>query len=131
MTTKPLPLLLAALLAACGETETAAPPPRDDVGQAGVFSFHLDLEPAVPVGVIDATLTITREGAPVTGAYVWVEAKMPSHTHISAAVRAEEIGDGRYAIDGLEVEMPGDWELALDAEAGGTKDSIEFDVFVE
>ncbi len=131
MPMKPFTLLCAVVLAACGDADPVSPPPRDDVGEAGVFAFHLDLDQAVPVGVIDATLTITRDGAPVTGAYVWVEAKMPSHTHTSAALRAEEIGDGRYAIDGLEVEMPGDWELALDAEAGGARDSIEFDVFVE
>ena len=128
---KPLSMLLACLLAACGGAEPDLPSPRDDVGEAGVFAFHLELEDAVPAGAIDATLTITRAGAPVTGAYVWVEAKMPSHTHVSSALRAEEIGDGQYAFEGLEVEMPGDWELALDAEADGAKDSIQFEVFVE
>jgi hypothetical protein len=120
-----------AVLLGCGDPPAEAPTPRENVGEAGVLTFHLDLEAAVPAGAVDATLTITRDGTPVTGAYVWVSATMPSHAHASSALRAEELGGGDYAIDGLELGMPGEWALDLDAEADGIEDHIRFEVFVE
>lgn len=119
------------VIAACSSTSEEAPQTDDGIGDAGVLAFRLDIGDSVPVGPLHAELTITREGQPVTGANVWVAAKMPGHTHASDGRRAEELGGGVYEIDGIALDMPGEWELELDAEAEDAHDSASFEVLVE
>lgn len=130
MTRSILPILL--VLVGCSQaTAERDEPVREGVGESGVLEFELDLAGAVPAGKVSAELTLSRDGVPVEGANVWVSARMPGHTHVESAGRAEEVGEGTYAITGLEVAMPGEWELDLDAEAADAHDTATFELLVE
>lgn len=127
--------LLPLLLFAFGCSTTAASeedvPIRESVGQRGELEFELDMADAIPVGRVSAALTILRDGSPVEGANVWVTARMPGHTHAESGARAEDVGEGTYEIAELELTMPGEWSLELDAEAADAHDKVTFEILVE
>jgi hypothetical protein len=125
--------MLAAALAACGSADAPAesPDPFTATGEAGLFEFELQLDDGAAVGALDGDILIMRDGAPVTGAEVWVTASMSSHTHGMSDARAEEAGDGRYRLTGLDVSMAGEWQVEIDALATGAEDTAVFEVYVE
>ncbi len=126
-----VPLLAGLVVVACGSPPPADVDPLSALGDAGVMRFELSLDAPAAVGSVEGDVVVTRDGAPVTGADVRVTAHMASHTHGSSDIRAEEEGQGRYRVTGLEVTMAGEWELEIDALAIGAEDSTVFEVYVE
>ncbi|MBL9021376.1 MAG: FixH family protein [Myxococcales bacterium] len=130
MTRSILPFIL--VLVGCSQaTAERDEPVREDVGESGVLEFELDLAGAVPAGKVSAELTILRDDVPLEGVNVWITARMPGHTHTESAARADDLGEGIYEINDLELMMPGEWTLELDAEAEGAHDTVTFEILVE
>ena len=98
-------------------------------GRAGTWKFVLaESSPAPPargrntwtVKLLDAS------GKPVTGAKIAVTAFMPAHGHSSPTTPImTPAGDG-YSIGPISLFMPGLWEVTVDAEAAGIRDSTVF-----
>ncbi len=75
------------------------------------------------VQVLDASAT------PAAGCTATVTAFMPDHGHGAAA--APTWGEdaaviGQYTVDGIDMFMPGYWELTFDLDCGGTTDSVVY-----
>lgn len=60
-----------------------------------------------------------RAGAAVTEATITVAGDMPAHRHgLPTAPRVTAVlGPGRYLLEGMKFQMPGDWELQFTIEA--------------
>jgi hypothetical protein len=125
-----LGLGLAALAMGC-----AAPPPAaeesDKLGARGALRFSLDApalregENALEVAVLEAT---SRQG--VTHALVVAEASMPSMHHAPEVGVVTDLGEGRYAVEGLVFSMPGTWRLHIEATRDTLEDETTFDLDV-
>ena len=68
----------------------------------------------------------SAEGDTVEGATFDVTGGMPVHDHgLATAPRVtEELGNGRYRLDGMRFHMAGEWELTVAVIANGYTDSF-------
>lgn len=58
----------------------------------------------------DVTVDVARNGAPVTGATVCIEAAMSAMAHGGISGKAKEMPGGRYQFSDMGVGMQGSWE---------------------
>ncbi len=75
------------------------------------------------VQVLDAT------NAPVAGCEATVTSFMPDHGHGAAAAPTwseDTAVIGQYTVDGIDMFMPGFWELTIDLDCDGTTDSVVY-----
>ncbi|EYD74270.1 auxin-binding protein [Rubellimicrobium mesophilum DSM 19309] len=106
---------------------------REKATEAGLYMAAVaPVEEPVTVGPMHAwTVTLTdRDGAPLDGARITVDGGMPQHGHglpTSPAV-TQDLGGGRYLIEGMKFNMPGWWELDLSIEGPAGTDSVTFDL---
>ncbi len=77
------------------------------------------------------TVTLTDgDGTPVDGARITIGGGMPQHGHglpTSPAV-TQELGRGRYLVEGVKFNMPGWWELDLGIEGPAGADFVTFNL---
>jgi hypothetical protein len=90
-------------------------------------SFVSSLEP-IPINRIHnwELTVVTAAGEAVDDAEIAVEGGMPAHDHgLPTRPRvAEELGDGRYRIEGLRFHMAGRWEIWVTIRAHGRTDTV-------
>jgi hypothetical protein len=109
-----------------------SPPVRAEqsewISERGIFavSFESSLDPIVINQMHSWVLQITAEGDPVLDAELVIIGGMPAHDHgLATSPRVtEELGEGRYRLDGLRFHMHGDWEILIEIEADGTTDFV-------
>lgn len=121
-----LPSLVLALLAgACssvdpvGASSASGAFPADPLmtlhTEAGALGIEVRTSPSQPPsrGTVSVEYTVTEaSGAPATGLTLLVEAWMPSMGHgASTKPKVSEEGQGKYVAEGVELSMPGRWEL--------------------
>ena len=138
----PLPFALLALLllllAACGAPATPVVSPAiatpdlattrtTDQGRF-VAAYTSDLQPPAINKVHGWTLDITTpDGSPVNGAEIAVEGGMPVHNHgLPTTPQVSAAGDGRYRVEGIKYQMPGEWDVTVRVDAGGVHDEVTF-----
>jgi hypothetical protein len=94
----------------------------------GVYdiSYESLIEPIEINRIHSWVLTVTSEGEPVTGAAISVSGGMPAHDHgMPTRPRVtEELGDGRYRLEGVRFHMNGEWQLSVEIEAHGRRDTV-------
>lgn len=85
---------------------------------------------AIPVNALfELELELAAGGAPLEGAEVGVSAFMPDHGHgLNYVPLTEELGGGRYRVDGLLFHMPGFWQLHVDVVRDGVASRASFDL---
>jgi hypothetical protein len=90
-------------------------------------SFVSSLEP-IPINQIHHwELTIvTAAGEAVVGAEITIEGGMPAHDHgLPTWPRvSQELGEGRYRVEGLRFHMAGHWEIYVTIKAQGRTDTV-------
>ena len=96
--------------------------------QRGIYAVQYEsaLDPIEINRMHSWVLVVTRDGQPVEGAEIRVSGGMPAHDHgmpTRPRVTAD-LGDGRYQLDGMRFHMNGDWEIALEIEANGSRDTV-------
>jgi hypothetical protein len=71
---------------------------------------------------------VTAAGQPVAGAHIAFDGGMPQHGHgLPTQPRVtEELGDGRYRLDGMKFSMTGWWEMKVKIDAAPGKDQVTF-----
>jgi hypothetical protein len=93
----------------------------------GIFtvSFTSSLEPIEINRIHSWTLTITSDGNPVIGAELEITGGMPAHDHgmPTRPRMTEELGEGRYRLDGMRFHMNGKWEVSIEIKAEGRRDT--------
>jgi hypothetical protein len=70
-----------------------------------------------------------RDGDTVEGASISVDGDMPEHGHgLPTEPRVEEVGDGRYEVNGMKFQMGGFWyvQFSIAAEPGRDVARVEF-----
>jgi hypothetical protein len=79
------------------------------------------------------TLQVTTpSGAPVSDARVTVDGGMPQHGHglPTQPQVTGVLGDGAYLIEGMKFQMAGWWVVDVTVEAGGTRDTVRFNLLL-
>ena len=94
----------------------AAPEKLEGTGVEKRFNFKIVLKPEKPPlnALFEAETIVTdaKTGEPVTGLTVSLDATMPEHRHgMMTEPVHKEIGEGRYATEGMKLHMPGSWEF--------------------
>lgn len=86
----------------------------------------------VPVGTIQSwTVAVTTpDGKPVEGADLSIDGGMPQHGHgLPTEPRfTEDLGGGRYKVEGVKFNMPGWWTLTLTVSSMAGTDSATFNL---
>jgi hypothetical protein len=103
---------------------------------AGTYVVSLrPLVSVVPINQIHAweIAITTADGKPVDGAHISFDGGMPQHRHgFPTRPRVtEEMGNGRYRLDGVKFSMTGWWEMKLQIQAGQRSDKIIFNTVVD
>jgi len=99
--------------------------------------FEVSYEPSprpVHVNALHTwTLVISdAAGRPVSGAQVSVDGGMPAHGHgLPTAPQVKSLGEGRYLLEGIKFQMPGQWVVTLHIVSGGAADSVTFHLKLE
>ena len=72
----------------------------------------------------------TAEGKPVSDAVITVDGGMPEHNHglPTAPEVTENLGDGRYRVEGVKFSMSGWWELRFDISSPAGEDKVTFNL---
>ena len=110
----------------------ACPAAADDDGwltRSGYYrvNFESALDPIVINAMHHWIFTVTTpDGAPVTGAVITATGGMPEHNHglPTAPQMTAELGKGRYRVDGFRFHMTGEWELLVNIDVDGRRDSV-------
>lgn len=88
----------------------------------------------VTVGQMHAwTVRLTdAKGQPVKGAAIAISGGMPQHGHglPSAPAVTQDMGDGRYLIEGMKFNMPGWWEIDLGIKGPTGFDTVTFNILL-
>lgn len=119
-------------LNACSEAAVHADENHGE--HAGTLQITASMDPDPPrVGqnVLNA-LVLDRDGAPVDGATVTVTAEMPMHGHGStehAVVTGG--GEGQYTADPVTFQMPGMWQVTVQAKTENDTGSKTFEYNVQ
>ena len=117
------------------------PPPADlDVSLTRPSDHGLyvgTLEPGtstVPVGTIQSwtVLVTTPDGKPVEHASLAFDGGMPQHGHglPTKPQVTEELGDGKYRLEGVKFNMSGWWKLALEIDGPAGSDTATFNLIL-
>jgi hypothetical protein len=74
-----------------------------------------------------------RSGADVLGAAIAIAGGMPAHGHgLPTQPRVtEELGGGRYRIEGVKLNMVGAWVIEVFVETSALRDRLRFDLAVD
>lgn len=132
-------ILLVSALAGCS---MFAPPPADlDVRMtrpsehaAYVVSMR-PLRPQVAINELHSwEIKVTSAaGQPVQHARIGFDGGMPQHHHgFPTSPRVtEELGDGRYRLDGMKFSMTGWWEMKLTIDSAIGADKVTFNTVIE
>lgn len=104
---------------------------RDDL-YTGVI---VDASPSPPMQFLNDWVIdfVDADGAPVDGITLdFAESFMPAHNHdgLRDPEWAEEGEPGRFAVDGINMWMPGPWEVRFDVTGPDGSDRIVFDVCI-
>jgi hypothetical protein len=74
----------------------------------------------------------TADGDPVTGATITLVGDMPKHGHgfPTEPEVTEELGGGKYRVEGLKFSMPGWWVVTFHVAAGDSRESASFNLYL-
>lgn len=94
----------------------------------GVYeiSYESLLDPIEINRIHSWILTVTSDGEPVTGAVITASGGMPVHDHgMPTRPRITgELGDGRYRLEGMRFHMNGEWQISVEIDANGRRDTV-------
>jgi hypothetical protein len=94
----------------------------------GVYEigFESQVEPIEINRIHGWILTVTSEGEPVEGAEITVSGGMPAHDHgMPTRPRVtQDLGGGRYKLEGMRFHMNGKWQISVEIDANGRRDTV-------
>ncbi|WP_423065364.1 FixH family protein [Devosia sp. CN2-171] len=122
-----------------GAVAMMQPPPADlDLSLTRTTEQGLyvgTLEPGaspVPVGTMQSWTVVvtTADGQPLEHAELSIDGGMPQHGHglPTEPQVTDELGGGRYRIEGMKFNMPGWWTITLEVSGAAGTDSATFNL---
>lgn len=125
-----LTLLLAFLLAACGQSAPAGlPAPVTKTVDGISVTLAASQNPSVNAAQEWVVTLKDAAGQPITGADVFLDLLMPAMPMGQNKPLATPRGDGTYVAQGV-YSMSGAWHVVVHAEIAGTEHEIVFEVDV-
>jgi len=116
-------------------------PETDELGQSRSTDnalFQVRIEPAIdplPLNRMHGWVLslVDASGAPVDSAEILVEGGMPAHNHgmPTSPQVTDNLGEGRYQIEGVQFQMPGHWVMTFNISAGGQLDSVTYNLMLQ
>jgi hypothetical protein len=116
-------------------------PETDELGQSRSTDnalFQVRIEPAIdplPLNRMHGWVLslVDAAGAPVDGAVILVEGGMPAHNHgmPTSPQVTDNLGEGRYQIEGVQFQMPGHWVIRFNISADGLSDSVTYNLMLQ
>jgi len=130
---------LAAIVAVFVYMRLAMTPPAElDVSRSratagGLYNVAIspESEPIQQNALHGWTVTVTtRDGQPVSDAQISVDGGMPQHGHglPTSPQITDNLGDGRYRLEGVRFNMSGWWVLRFSVTAPAGTDTVEFNL---
>lgn len=104
------------------------------VGARGVYQIELESPGELQLNLLESWIltVLDAAGSPVENAIIAIDGGMPAHGHglPTAPAITEELGEGRYRLDGVKFNMMGEWvlRLAIEGAAGSDEVTIEFEL---
>jgi hypothetical protein len=96
-----------------------------------VSALEAGISPVAVGPIHNWTVEVTTpDGTPLDHAKISIEGGMPQHGHglPTAPKVTQELGDGRYLIEGMKFNMPGWWTLTLYIEGSAGSDQATFNL---
>lgn len=122
------PLLIAMLFLTLQGSAVAGDDEREWLSVRGIFKASFEVDDPIEINKIHSwVLSIqTISGDPVTTAEISVDGGMPLHDHgMPTRPRVtENLGNGRYRLEGLRFHMNGQWEVSVTVKADGEVDTV-------
>jgi len=101
---------------------------REWLSVRGIFKASFEVDDPIEINKIHSwVLSIqTMSGDPVNTAEISVDGGMPLHDHgMPTRPRVtENLGNGRYRLEGLRFHMNGQWEVSVTVKADGEVDTV-------
>lgn len=121
-------VVAAAALAACG----ASAPMEEAHSDSGDIKIVVESDPApTTTGDVELLLTITdKDGAPIEGAEVKVQAEHPAMSGMGMSGLATDLGGGKYSIK-ANFEDSGDWMLTISVHKDGVDHEEEIELKIQ
>ena len=98
------------------------------------LSYKSGIEP-LPINTIHSWTLILKkaDGQPITGAEITLDGDMPQHGHGLPTVPevTQDLGDGKYLVEGVKFSMPGWWVIKFRIRAGGEDDTATFNLLLK
>jgi hypothetical protein len=106
---------------------------RAKLSEKGLYQVAIapEAEPVEQNALHSWVVTLsTPQGEKVEGAVIAVDGGMPQHGHglPSAPQMTQQLGEGRYRIEGMKFSMSGWWELRFDISSAAGADSVTFNL---
>lgn len=108
------------LLLGCSEPPEQEPTTWDVEGDQGVLSFSLSSNEVMVEGLHDFDLVVTGHDGDLS---VVARLDMPAMTHGHAEVVVVPRKSGEFDLTDVELDMPGQWRLLLEASDGEVVDT--------
>lgn len=108
---------------------------RTQTSQQSHFVVTYEPSGTVPVNTFQSwTLKVTTStGQPVEGARLTVTGDMPQHGHglASQPQVTQDLGGGRYLLEGLKFQMNGWWVITVMVRSGNVTDTVSFNLNIQ
>lgn len=125
--------LLSGPIALAGTTE---PPPWNATTRDGLYQITLGPQDgSVRINAMQkwAVTIKNSKGVAVTNARVLIDGGMRAHGHglPTKPQITQHLGGGRYLIEGLRLNMVGEWTLMIGVELNGQRDVVTFELEID
>lgn len=125
--------LLSGPIALAGTTE---PPPWNAITRDGLYQVTLGpQEGSVRINAMQKWVVEIKDsrGVAVTNARVLIDGGMRAHGHglPTKPQITQHLGEGRYLIEGVRLNMVGEWTLMIGVELNGRRDVVTFDIEID
>ena len=125
--------LLSGPIALAGTTES---PPWNAVTRNGLYQITLGPQDgSVRINAMQKWVVTVRDtkGSAVTNARILIDGGMRAHGHglPTKPQITQHLGEGRYLIEGVRLNMVGEWTLMIGVELNGQRDVVTFELEID
>ena len=125
--------LLSGPIALAATTES---PPWNAVTRNGLYQITLGPQDgSVRINAMQKWVVTVRDtkGSAVTNARILIDGGMRAHGHglPTKPQITQHLGEGRYLIEGVRLNMVGEWTLMIGVELNGQRDVVTFELEID
>lgn len=116
--------------------DTTESPPWNAVTRNGLYQITLGPQDgSVRINAMQKWVVTVRDskGSAVTNARILIDGGMRAHGHglPTKPQITQHLGEGRYLIEGVRLNMVGEWTLMIGVELNGQRDVVTFELEID